>query len=488
MAIECGNLTVAVETARALDKPALWNALGQAALAQGNIQIVELAYQKLKNFEKLSFLYLITGDFAKLGRMGKIAEHRGDYGSEFQNSLWTGNVEARIRVFKELDLCMRFALFNANLDPLAYATAKTYGLTEECASILEATGLTEEDLVLPTHAPHAPDPPHPIAPMTSNWPLLPTSRSLLEKALTDEMGELSLEEQTTNGYAEDLNTFEKGLNGTEESDLINVGDEGEGWEEVGDGAGEGWDLGEEGEEEAIDIPDVPEEGISDAEYWVRNSPLAADHIAAGSFETAMQLLNRQVGAVNFAPLKPKFMLIYQASRTFLAANPGLPSLELFVKREEGERSRSLPRLPWDYEKIKTVQMREALKLVTANKIEEAISALREILHASLLFAVSTGAEADDVAKTVETIREYIVGLSTELARREVDTSTPEGVKRSLELAAYFTNAQLSPQHKGLALMQAMTQFNKHKNIATAGVFAQKYIELGVGKPELIERV
>jgi coatomer subunit alpha len=105
LAIECGNLGVAVETARELDKPALWQALGQAALSQGNIQIVELAYQKLKNFEKLSFLYLITGDTPKLGRMGKIAEHRGDYGSEFQNSLWTGNVESRIRLFKELDLC-----------------------------------------------------------------------------------------------------------------------------------------------------------------------------------------------------------------------------------------------------------------------------------------------------------------------------------------------------------------------------------------------
>jgi coatomer subunit alpha len=108
LAIECGNLPVAVEMARTLDKPALWTALAQAALSQGNIQIVEHAYQKLKNFEKLSFLYLITGDTAKLERMGKIAEHRGDYGSEFQNSLWTGNVESRIRIFKELDLCIIF--------------------------------------------------------------------------------------------------------------------------------------------------------------------------------------------------------------------------------------------------------------------------------------------------------------------------------------------------------------------------------------------
>lgn len=375
------------------------------------------------------------------------------------------------------------------LDPLAYATAKTYGLTEECAAILEATGLTEDEIKLPSTRSHVPDPPQPIAPLQSNWPLLPSSRSLLEKALTDELGNLSLEEPATNGYADDLNTFEQGLNGTQEPDLINVAEDGESWEEVGE-SGAGWDIGEEEGEEDLGLapPEVQGEGVSDAEYWVRNSPLAADHIAAGSFESAMQLLNRQVGAVNFEPLKPKFMQIYQASRAFLAANPGLPPLELYVRREQGDRSGSLPRLPWDYEKIKSVQMREAFKLVTANKVEEAVVALRDILHTLLLFAASSKSEADDVAKTVEMIREYIIGLSIEVTRRAVDVSSPEGVKRNLELAAYFTNSQLNPQHRGLAYMQAMTQFNKYKNIATAGVFAQKYIALGVGKPDAVERV
>ena len=36
------------------------------ALRQGNHQIVEFAYQKTKNFERLSFLYLITGNTEKL--------------------------------------------------------------------------------------------------------------------------------------------------------------------------------------------------------------------------------------------------------------------------------------------------------------------------------------------------------------------------------------------------------------------------------------
>ena len=36
------------------------------------IQIVEMAYQRTKNFERLSFLYLITGNMEKLKKMTKI--------------------------------------------------------------------------------------------------------------------------------------------------------------------------------------------------------------------------------------------------------------------------------------------------------------------------------------------------------------------------------------------------------------------------------
>ena len=36
------------------------------------LQVVEIAYQRTKNFEKLSFLYLITGNMDKLRKMQKI--------------------------------------------------------------------------------------------------------------------------------------------------------------------------------------------------------------------------------------------------------------------------------------------------------------------------------------------------------------------------------------------------------------------------------
>ena len=69
-------LQIALEAARALDDSNCWERLGEAALLQGNHQVVEMAYQKTKNFEKLSFLYLITGNLEKLRKMMKIGKIR----------------------------------------------------------------------------------------------------------------------------------------------------------------------------------------------------------------------------------------------------------------------------------------------------------------------------------------------------------------------------------------------------------------------------
>ena len=70
----CSPLQIALEAARALDDPSCWEKLGEAALLQGNHQVVEMAYQRTKNFDKLSFLYLITGNLEKLRKMMKIGK------------------------------------------------------------------------------------------------------------------------------------------------------------------------------------------------------------------------------------------------------------------------------------------------------------------------------------------------------------------------------------------------------------------------------
>ncbi len=69
------------------------------------LQIVEMAYQKAKNFDKLSFLYLLTGNIQKLGMMIVIATKRGDNLSRFQNSLYLGDVQSRVAVLRETGQC-----------------------------------------------------------------------------------------------------------------------------------------------------------------------------------------------------------------------------------------------------------------------------------------------------------------------------------------------------------------------------------------------
>ena len=65
----------------------------------GNLDIVEMAYLKTKNWERLSFLYVITGNLDKLGKMLRHAkEKRGDLMSCFHNALFLGNVEERVEV------------------------------------------------------------------------------------------------------------------------------------------------------------------------------------------------------------------------------------------------------------------------------------------------------------------------------------------------------------------------------------------------------
>lgn len=104
LAIECGNLDVALEMARALGRDECWQRLGQQALKQGHHKMVEIAYQQVKNFDKLSFLYLATGNGDKLARMAKIADARGDFASRFQNAIYLGNAAARVEILRDVGL------------------------------------------------------------------------------------------------------------------------------------------------------------------------------------------------------------------------------------------------------------------------------------------------------------------------------------------------------------------------------------------------
>lgn len=467
LALECGNLEVAIEMARELDRPLFWNRLGAEALAHGNHQTVEMTYQKQRNFDKLSFLYLSTGDQEKLSRMAKIAEHRGDFTSRFQNAIYRGDVEDRIQMFKEVDLY-----------PLAYLTAKSHGMTEEADSILETCGLTEDQISLPSIE----EPlkvPHPIVPtFKSNWPVKAAGHSSFERALLGEVG-VADEEPGPDGFEVEEDEQEAALAGETLED------------EEEDASG--WDMGDDvNVEEDVEFVNVESAeagaGSSEADLWARNSPLAADHVAAGSFDTAMQLLNRQVGAVQFAPLKSRFLEVFKASKTYLPATVGLPPLVNYVRRttEETDSRKVLPIIPRDLETVANVDLQEGYKAMRANKLEDGVRIFKGILHTLLINTVSSEAEVEQAKKIIATAREYILAMSMELERRSIPTDSPENLKRSLELSAYFTIPKLEVAHRQLALMAAMKLAFANKNYNSALGFANRVLANG-GAAKLLEQ-
>jgi len=178
-------------------------------------------------------------------------------------------------------------------DPLAYYTAKTNGLDDTALDILEEAGMTEDDLPPPPqnsgHSSLAPPTPA-FSQVGQNWPIKNLGESFFDRALAH-----------------------GGMDGSagEPSSAANGGDQLDAWgaeepaidEEDGEvDEDEGWDL----DAEVIDVPEEEEvedevdggeadlsegvtAGVAENEMWVRNSPLAADHAAAGNFESAMQV-------------------------------------------------------------------------------------------------------------------------------------------------------------------------------------------------------
>ncbi|KAG2172138.1 hypothetical protein INT44_006607 [Umbelopsis vinacea] len=481
LALECGNLEVALETARSMDTEDCWQKLSVEALKQGNQQIVESAYQRIKNYDRLSFLYLATGNTDKLRKMLKIAELRNDPMSRFQNALYLGDVEERIRLLRDVGQL-----------PLAYLTAKSNGLTEVAEDILAQAGKTEDEIELPETFGQPLQVPQPVIQLQdNNWPLLTVSRSFFE-------GSFSLDQKNDQQaaapglqFTDDIEDIEEAggdWGADDENEVTGISQvphHGDDDDLEGDDEEGGWDMDtdikiqmQEQSQAPVETAEfvAPTAGTSESSSWIQNSPLASDHIAAGSFETAMQMLNRQVGIVNFEPLKSRFMAIYQASRASLSGNPNIPSMWVYLRRNQDDPRRSLPAVAHNFQNLITANLQPAYNAFTKGRFAVATTQFKTLLHSLLFTVVNTPAEAEEVKQLVGICREYLLGLSMEQKRRALGAS-PEATKQALELAAYFTHCQLQVPHMQLALRQAAKLCFKNKNFSSASTFARRLLEL-----------
>ena len=162
-------------------------------------------------------------------------------------------------------------------------------MDELALEILEVAGLSEADIDdVPSFGTSTLEPPPVVNKTTDlNWPAINVGENYFEKALAN--GVLEGDEPHVNGIdgvAAGSSALDDWAKDEEVQEVIPP-EEG------------GWDLDaddEEEEEEEDEGPEPEEElgagatpGASETALWVRNSPFAGDHVAAGSFETAMQV-------------------------------------------------------------------------------------------------------------------------------------------------------------------------------------------------------
>lgn len=268
------------------------------------------------------------------------------------------------------------------------------------------------------------------------------------------------------------------------------------------GEGPGWDVGDEDLElpeelvskmSAADVNESgggyepPTRGLSRVQVWANNTNLVADHLRAGSFETACRLLNDQVGIVNFGPYKTLFMAMLTGARTSFTALPNLTSLAGHPQRnwKETNTKKSHPTVGVKLNDL-VQRLQACYQLTTGGKFTEAIAKLQSILLSIPLLVVENRQEIAEAQQLLSICREYVVGIKMETYRKGLPNTTIEDKKRHCELAAYFSHCNLQPVHQILTLRTALNMFFKLKNYKTAASFARRLLEFGP-RPEVAQQ-
>jgi len=476
LALEYGHIEEAMVAAQELDDRACWNRLGLEALRQGNQQIAERVYQKVGDFDALSFLYFCTGDMKKLEKMLMIAVKRKETMSRFCNAIMLGNVEERVKVMAE-----------AGQAPLAAITAKVHNLTEYIPKLEEQ--LQGNNVY--AHIPAKPSLLIPLKPLAlpaagdaGNWPLIMSTKKVFEKSsfeniqVKEEVNYLDAEEEPQ----EPEDTGMMGGAWDVDQDLALDG---------GAAAGAGWggdmdlDLGL-GDFQVEDVPAVDERAATSVTMadslqtkWLRERKLPADLVAAGEFEEALNLLRRRLGVINAEPFEPMFKRAYWATCSSLPSMPQAPAMNSPLLSEGSGKGKG--QKPLTVFNVETVlgMIKDGHRKTTEGKFPEALVCFRNALQSIPLGVANDAKEETQYMDFISMCREYTNAMRIEVTRKGETQAS-----RVLELAAYMTCQKMQAGHVMLTLRVAMSVAFKSQNFILASYFARRLIQSG-GQPDVI---
>lgn len=530
LAIECGELQEALCVARELEEPNLWTKLAQVAVHQGNVSIAEIAWQKLRQLDKLAMLYLFTGNMVKLLKILKIVETRSDESAKYRLSLLTGDVESEIS-----------ALERSGQYYLAYLAAKTNHLEDrangfcdrfEFGSHAQNGGSSQSERFEPLK---------PLKPFDSDFPLLQSNQSFLYSISSAAAGRagntMFVSYSTTDKYANQFDLIDTEQSAFDNS-LFSNGQR-SGWAEdlmgsddallpstTSSGARErlfdvrdttdGIDVSDDGDDSASGAAGWDVDGVSSAmieetlmrEFEPvtpgqdlilaevgRGEPSPLGLIQSGNFKAVMQQLQSQYGIADFSFYTDIFLKFYVQHRMCLKGVSGHTdpllcypvqigphhALKEGSNGDEGEANVEPTRRLSDVVsfEILTDQLQTAYSLTTKAKFVQSIKTLKEIVLTLPLLNVKRDKQMNmQVTRLRRVCQQYILGQQIELERRDLSKTNPADTKRNCELAIYFAHCELRPQHKILAWKTALNICFKSKNYKSAILCGNNIMHLG----------
>ena len=360
LALEFAHIDEALAAAKSIDEKSVWERLAKEAIKQGNVHVAEFALQKAKDFEGLVFLYVLTGNSAKLAKLSKIAQARGDLQGRFLVASLVGSVDEKKQILQD-----------SGLNILADNVVK--------------------NLSMPTGSSDG----------SENWPLKTDMASIfanqwegVEEVLTVEQG-AAFQEAHEEHEIEDVE-IDNAAWGVE--DLIPP---------------------VTFEPEKVEIPD---DGISAESRSLQIRRFPIDLVLAGEFAEALALLQKRIDLINPAPLQPLFIQAFCSARTALPGLPLAPGIVLPIVNRKGAlispftsesvsmRVKELLKLTTQGKFVEAFEESRAILLILALTVaesEEEERLLRENLEIcssyalAMLVEVSRKSEVEDIRRNLE---------------------------------------------------------------------------------------
>lgn len=427
LALNFGNISEALEDAQTLDKPDVWKSLGNAALEQGNCVVAEIAFQKAKLFNKLSMLYLITGNTSRVKKMLNICKFRNDVPSTIQHCLYLGDMGELANFLRE-----------NGQGKLADICSSTYGIGEENKP--DATG-SEAKYMVP------PQPINRIFGEEANWPVSQVETVVQEPIYYDDADPAEVEFDVMS--MEELNPAKTVVN----SDI--------------------WGTIDEISSMEVELEQVKSAAAGATGELTRQNSIVdrckspLDYISIGKVDKALDILEKSFGLSNRKALDEIVAKAMQSAQneTSFMAGPG--------SFESQSTDSHVPQTFLDHEYVAAI-MNRGYGHVTAGAFDEAITEFRQALR-HWIFLVS-----DKSREYIDQCRVYVTAMLLEAERERLAYSD---TRRSLELATYFSCCDLLPQHRYLVLRRTMGIMWKAQNYITASKLVTRLMAQDVSNIE-----